>query len=292
MIKLYQEIPKEIHYLGPKDTFSEILAEQIFVDGSSVVRIAQPNFQSIVDAVMANTTAVGLLAVENSTSSTVHENAEHIFGRRLSILSEATLAINMNLIGLREAENKGVRVVYSHKQALAQCRKYIERRRLEKIEVESTAEAAETVLQMGDPAVVCLGAARLVRRPGLAIIDKNVADYTENETKFFVVKRRDSFRDPPIPKERGKELRLTVLADVAHRKGTLSKILQDLAIIGGANLYLIESRPIPGNRNTKRFWLDMETESHKVKELIRNARNNTEGFEVLGIYNPPKTYQS
>lgn len=291
MIELYQELPREIHYLGPEDSFSGILAEQLYVDGSGVARVAQPNFQSIVEAILVDESVIGLLPIENSTSSTVHENAEHIFSRQLTILAEARLAIHMHLLGVEGTTHDQARLVYSHTQALAQCREYLRRRKLQTVQVDSTALAADMVLAENNPEVMALGAARLANRGGITIVEMDVADHEKNETKFFIVKKRDNKWLPPVPKMARQDMRLTILAELKDKKGSLWKFLRELDIEGSANLTNIESQPVP-EASDYCFWVDLETQSHNVRRLIRLARNMTDRFDVLGVYDPPRTYQS
>lgn len=292
MIETYQCPPSEVHYLGPNDSYSGILAEQIYPRPMSVTLTPQPKFRDIVEAVLKDPSSVGLLPVENSTSSMVHENAEYLFSRQLTILAEARLAINANLIGLEGASIEEAKVVYSHVQALAQCRQYLEAKKLTAVVADSTAAAAEKILKDGDPSAMCLGASKIVERPGLAVVERDVSDYPDNETKFFVVRQRNDDAMPRIADIEGSVARLTMISMLKHRRGSLWKYLAKLDLLGGANLTTIEDRPVAERTNGYRFWIDLETSGWRRHSLINVARKAAQELDILGIYPPPKVYQS
>ena len=283
--------PEAIHYLGPADSYSGILAEQLYPDESGVLRIAQPTFRRITHAVEETEAAVGLLPMENSTSSTVHENADAMFDRRLIVIQEALLAISLHLIGLEGAQKREVTAVYSHVQALAQCRKYIRAHQLEEVETASTAAAAGMVLAANNPAIVCLGGLKVVERPGLTVIERNVADHPKkNKTKFFVVRRREGEELSSMPEANGDQLKLTLVVELMEKIGSLGRYLVQLEE-QGANLSTIESRPNPV-KDDYYFWMDVEMPAQRVPDFLAAARESARSLDVLGIYKPGQTYQS
>ncbi|MEA2574643.1 MAG: chorismate mutase / prephenate dehydratase, partial [Chloroflexia bacterium] len=107
--------PGRVYYLGPEGSFSYILVSQLF--GTEFELIACDSFTCVAARLREDPTAVGVLGIENTNSSDVHECIDIMFEEKFCILGEASLKIRMHLIGLKGARVEEIREVYSHRQA-------------------------------------------------------------------------------------------------------------------------------------------------------------------------------
>src|SRR5205085_5788746 len=114
-----------------------IVTKKVFPSGYSLV--ACPNFLEIVNKALIDKTSIGVLPVENSITSNVHENIDYLFKNNLHIVHEAFLKINLHLIGLKETKLTNITTVYSHQKALSQCTSFIKKHSFKIIETSSTA---------------------------------------------------------------------------------------------------------------------------------------------------------
>ncbi|KAL9125263.1 MAG: hypothetical protein Q9217_005511 [Psora testacea] len=84
--------------------------------------------------------------------------------------------------------------VYSHPQALGQCREFLSTylKRAEQHEEASTSKAASIVAQQASPNTVAIASKLAAEVHGLDIMATNIQDSEDNTTRFLVLQRRDS----------------------------------------------------------------------------------------------------
>jgi prephenate dehydratase len=129
-----------------------------------------------------------VLPVENAIAGPVPRNYELLWEHpSLRIRGEATLAIELCLIGCAGASENGVRVIRSHPVALEQVRRYADARGWERATAVDTAGAVRDVVALGDPAVAAIGPALAAEIHGGTILRRGVADEAENYTRFFSI---------------------------------------------------------------------------------------------------------
>ena len=151
---------KRLAFLGPPGTFTEEAAllydaSAQFLPFASVAAVA-----AAVDSGMADE---GVVAIENSIEGSVTDTLDILIHEsRLSIRQELVLAIEHYLLvrpGIQAAE---VKALFSPPQALAQCRRFVERcfPKAEVVAALSTAAAVEEMMASAG------GAAAIATRRG------------------------------------------------------------------------------------------------------------------------------
>ena len=112
------EEPHRVAYLGPEGTFSEQAAEAFF--GVSIEHVPCTSFDEVFEATASGRAAFGVVPMENSTEGVVTRSLDLFLTSPLHIIGETSLLIRHNL--LRKQHNlAGIKAVYAHPQALAQC---------------------------------------------------------------------------------------------------------------------------------------------------------------------------
>lgn len=268
---------KKIYYLGPSGSFSQIIVNKTNT-GNNAVPCA--NFAEIVKNVIKNNDAVGILPIENSITSSVHENMDYLFKEDLRIISEAYLKIHLNLLGLKNTNIANITQVYSHPQALAQCAKYISQKNFSMKNADSTASAKKIIISENDQHSAVIGGKELTQDGQLIILDEDISDEKLNITRFLFVA---SDQDNQVP---GVKNKASIMLTIPHKPGSLAKILTELAN-AKFNLTKIESRPIPTSTWEYQFWLDIENEKNvNLDEQILSdiLKKNTRTYKLIGIY--------
>ena len=132
------EGPVQVAYLGPPHTFSHQAALKHF--GRSAELVPLGSFNEIFDYVDRSPGAAGVVPIENTTSGTIGETLDLFATHNAHIKAEINLPISHNLIAASTSETWTT--IYSHPQALAQCRAWLERTvpGIPTMEVSSTAE--------------------------------------------------------------------------------------------------------------------------------------------------------
>ena len=268
------EHPLRVAFLGPEATFTHMAARTRF--GLSARYVPAATVAGVFTEVEKGTADLGVVPIENSTEGVVNSTLDVLIDSELSITAEIATTVSHCLL-TRSGTLDGVQKVYSHPQALAQCRGWLSGNlpNVAQIEVASTALAAR--LTKDDPVAAAVASELAGQLYDLKIARKKIEDEVRNVTRFLVVGR-----EPPPPTGRDKTSILFSLKDAA---GVLYKVLQPLAD-AGLNLSRIESRP-----SRKKLWdyvffidVDGHTGEPGVEAALRALEARCEFVKVLGSY--------
>src|SRR5438034_7288567 len=126
-----------IAYQGELGAFSEAAARRVNADADLV---ACRSFEEVFSAVDAGPAGYGVLPIENSIGGTIHRNYDLLLEHELPIVGEVELPVVHQLLALPGATLAGLRRIYSHPQALAQCERFL--RTLSGVEIIATYDTA------------------------------------------------------------------------------------------------------------------------------------------------------
>lgn len=167
--------------------------------------------------------------------------------------------------------------VYSHPQALAQCRKWLDENLpdVPLIDVSSTAAAAQ--LASGDRSAAAIASAMAGAQYDLRQVKANIADNPSNFTRFLVISKQ-----LPEPSERDKT---SIMFCIKDEPGILLRMLEPFSQ-RGINLSKIESRPLKKRAWEYIFFLDIEghIENENVHDAVEQLANYCQFIKVLGSY--------
>jgi chorismate mutase / prephenate dehydratase len=136
------ESPVHVAFLGPQATFTHMAAQQQF--GLSAQLVPQKSIPAVFEEVEKGRALYGVVPVENSTEGMVSHTLDMFVESDLKITAEVLLEVSHDLLS-RTGRMEDVRKVYSHPQALAQCRHWLEENlpNVPLVDVASTALAAQ-----------------------------------------------------------------------------------------------------------------------------------------------------
>lgn len=272
---------KIIYCLGPSGSYSYIIAKKMYPNQS--INTCE-SFSAIIDKVLSDENALGVLPIENSSTSDVHENINYLFTKDLLIIDEGYLKIRLNLIGLKKTNLKNIKTVYSHPKALAQTTKFIDQYGFSMNETKSTAEGKEIILNENDQAKACIGSQDLAADKRLKIIQENIGNAKNNLTRFIVVSKKNNYKAVSFNKT-------SFIFRLKHQPGTLANLLTKLASLG-VNLTKIESRPIPESQWEYQFLVDLEFDQEIMEKIEKVFADNTLMTKNIGVYRNGKIYES
>ena len=272
---------KKISILGPEGSFSYILALKIKERLNSEI-ILSDNFNDIISSIGDN---YGLLPIENSTTSNVHENIDSLFNSRLYILGEAFLSIKLNLIGLKNSKLTDIDKVYSHPKALSQASKFLIEKNLKTEFVSSTSKGQEIVLCENIKNIAAIGSSHLIDKENLKILESNIQNNKINKTRFLIVSKQEDLS------EKQGSLKASIIFKLSHQPGSLVRILNYFSE-NNLNLTKIESRPIPNTEWEYSFWVDFILDSRKIKKVLDEMKDKVVSMQLLGVYPNLGTFDS
>jgi prephenate dehydratase len=247
-------------YLGPAGTFSEELAVK-YAAGTSWQPKPYSTIDQIFSAVEKGEVAQAVVPVENSLEGTVNLTLDLLSkDSPVMIKGELLLKVQHCLLTRPGQKISGIVEVYSHPQALAQCRLFLDRTIPEasRISTISTAEAVGLVARSAGKAVIA--SRRAARLYNLEVLRANIQDEASNVTRFLLLALEDA---PPTGYDK-----TSVLLGLPDRPGSLHAAL---GIFAGhkLNLTKIESRPIRGDLGKYIFFLDVE--GHRKERSLNQA---------------------
>ena len=265
-------ISDKVAFLGPQGTFSHQAASLL-----SDNLVSYCSIQSVMSAVEREECVYGLVPIENSIEGPVSLTLDSLIHNfDLKIKNEIIIPINHNLLAAREMSVEDVSDVYSHSQALGQCQPYLERNNITAHYTLSTAAAAKKVAETGEGAAI--GTLKAAELYGLKVIDTNIQENFNNQTRFVVLDKEDS----PITGDDKTSISFSLFED---KPGGLYEILSYF-VEADINLTKVESRPSKEGLGHYIFFIDLE--GHRLDENISSILETldeiTDFFKVLGSY--------
>ena len=269
-----------VSYLGPEATFTHQAVRRHF--GASAKSLPCGSIPRVFAEVESGAAHFGVVPVENSTEGVVNHTLDTFLDSSLVIYAEIQVPIEHCLLARPGVAEADIDRVYSHPQALAQCRGWLDTNlpRASRQEAPSTADAARSVLADGHAAAIASELA--ARMYGLSILRDKVQDVHDNSTRFLVVGPAPSELKAPQP---GADYKTTLLLALSDRPGALYHVLQPLSD-ARLNLTKIESRPSRRRAWDYVFFLDLDghaADSH-IAPVLEQLADSCQLFKVLGSY--------
>jgi len=268
------QAPASVAYLGPEASFTHAAAQSHF--GRSTLFSPGPTILDVFDQVERGKANWGVVPVENSLEGGVKLTLDRLLATPLHILGEIFLRINHSLLSTRK-DLDGLKRIYSHPQALAQCQGWI-RENLPHCslhETDSTAKAARNVVEDAEGAAIASSSAAALY--GLTVISEGIEDNPSNVTRFLVIGRGENG-----PTGRDKT---SILMGTRHMPGALYSSLQPFAQ-KEINLMKIESYPIKGSMWEYLFFVDFDghVKEDKIRECLEDLGRHATFIKILGSY--------
>ncbi|MBP2623038.1 prephenate dehydratase [Streptococcus oricebi] len=267
-----------VAFLGPKGSFSHQVAQKAFPQGELK---ACPNITEVIKAYEAGQVDYAVVPVENSIEGSVHETLDYLFHQaEIQSIAEIVQPIKQQL--LATSPKKKIERVFSHPQALAQGKKYIEEHYPQaKLEITaSTAYAARFVAEHAEEPYAAIAPHSAAEEYGLEVIAQDIQEMAENFTRFWILGHEQRPFDLSL-EERKITLALTLPNNLP---GALYKALSTFAW-RGIDLTKIESRPLKTALGEYFFIIDI---NNSQAELVQYAFAELEtigiSYKVLGQY--------
>ncbi len=264
----------KVAFLGPFATFTHDAAMKFFGQNAQYVPIR--SISDIFDEVAKGRADMGVVPVENSTEGIVSYTLDMFLRYDLFISGEIILPITHCLIS-KLIRKEDIKKIYSHPQAFAQCRGWIEKNMSHcvLIEVNSTAEAAELAKKEEHAAAIAGEAAAKIY--DLNMIERNIQDLNDNFTRFLIIGK--------IKHKKTENDKTSILFSIRDEPGALYNMLSPFAK-RNINLTKIESRPVKTKAWEYVFFVDLDghIDDKNVSEAIEELKSKSVFLKVIGSY--------
>ena len=241
-----------IFTLGPKGTYSEQTSINYFGENCKITLL--PTISDIFEAVHNDSSAFGVVPLENIIEGTVRETYDLLNETDLKIWDIITTPLDHALL----AQNQNFSIIASHPQALAQSRKFIRDKYpdLKILTVESTAESCE--LANNNELIAAIASSENINNyANLKIFAPNTSDHQNNQTDFAIIANRAN------PKTCSRSIAIIEPIN-QDEPGLLIKILFPFQE-QNVNLTKLESRPNKLKPGSYLFFVEFEGDARQAR---------------------------
>ena len=264
-----------VAFQGERGAFSESAVYDFF--GQSIAVKACRNLSDVFQSVETEETEYGVVPIENSLEGSVNPTYDLFLEHNLKVCGEIVIRIVHCLIAHPETDLGSVKTVYSHPQALGQCRKFLERLGCRLIPTFDTAGSVKMIKEEGLTNAAAVASEKAAEIYCMNVLAREIEDNPNNYTRFFVLSKKDS--------QYSGEDKTSIIFSGKNVPGSLYRVLEEFAK-RDIDLTKIESRPtkqLPWEYN---FYLDFKghrTEK-RCKEALEGLKNKTFFVKILGSY--------
>lgn len=266
-----------IAFQGLPGAYSNLACREAFPD---MEPLPCASFEDAFAAVAEGRAELGMIPIENSLAGRVADIHHLLPESNLSIVGEHFLRVRHHLLAPKGASLDRIKRVYSHPQALGQCRATLRDLGLEPVAAADTAGAAAMVAERNDPQEAAIASSLAGEIYGLDVLRAHLEDRLGNTTRFVVMSRHRRDPDPHA----GPTL-VSFIFQVRSQPAALYKCLGGFAT-NGVNVTKLESYIVDGSFQVAQFYA--EAEGHPAQLPMNRALDELKyfasKFKILGVY--------
>jgi chorismate mutase/prephenate dehydratase len=265
----------KVAFQGERGAYSESAGYTFFGNAAKVKPCR--DLTEVFESVDEQEVPVGVVPVENSLEGSVNQTYDLFLTHNLKVSGEIIIRISHCLIANPNTSLETVKTVYSHPQALAQCRSFLERLGSDLIPTYDTAGSVKMLKEKGLKDAAAIASEKAAEIYGMKILAREIEDTPTNYTRFFVISKNDA---PSTGRDK-----TSIIFAATHTPGALYHALGEFAK-RDINLTKIESRPTRQKPWEYNFYLDFE--GHRTEENCAAALKALEKsalfIKILGSY--------
>jgi prephenate dehydratase len=263
----------KVSFQGELGAYSQMAALRFFKE--TIQTVPYPTFYEALNSTEDGRTDYTILPVENSLEGSVGESYDLLLDTKLNVVGEIYYRISHCLISLQSLEK--IDTVYSHPQALGQCRKFIQENHFKPIPTYDTAGSVKIILELNKDNIACIASRKAAEIHHVPIIKEGIEDNRNNYTRFLALGIKKM--------ERSSKDKTSIIFSIKHVPGALYNILEKFNV-NRINLTKIESRPTKNTPWEYNFYVDFEghQDDKNIKDTLEMIRPNTTFLKILGSY--------
>ena len=223
-----------------------------------------------------------ILPVENSLEGSVGESNDLLLSTNLIVTGEIYHRVHHCLIGTGTIGD--VETVYSHPQALGQCRQFIQENSLKTIPSYDTAGSVKIIKDLNKNNVACIASKNAAEIFDTPVIQEGIEDNVNNYTRFLIFSRENN-EQLVQNGSKVENSKTSIIFSVKHEAGALYQIIKEF-YQNKINLTKIESRPDKNTPWQYNFYVDFigHQDDSSTKDVLQKLRNHSTFLKILGSY--------
>ena len=275
-------MPQRVACLGPEGSFSHLIASRRF-PGACLETLT--SVEEVFERVQNEPEVLGVVPIENSSGGIILATVDRLMDPRcaLHIQEELTLDVRLAMLG---KSGQPVEVIYSHYMPFFHLDEWLKQHypKAKRTPVASTSQAAARAAAEANAAA--LGSRENAARSGLEVLHFPIEEHIPNVTQFFLVGVTENTPS-------AEHQRTSLIVELPDKPGILCLFLTPFAD-AAVSLKRIESRPVRGQPNTYRFYIEIEGSpalAH-VEGALAKAREIAASIRSVGSYPSSRRFES
>ncbi len=269
----------DIAVLGPVNSFSDMALKRFMQKENPWYT---HSITDVFELVEKGKVKAGLIPLENSSTGYVRESLDDLYDNNVHIERITGLPIKLAMVSTVSCPIRKVKTVYSHAQALLQCRQFLKKNCPDAalVPMSSTTASLERMFNEDKEGTVAIVSPMAVETYNLRIIRDSVQDDKNNTTYFALIKKG------PAEKIDAEAKKTSIAFHFKNDSpGSLNAVLQTFAE-AGINLTRTESRPSIRISGNYVFHIDFEGSavSEKAITVLKSIKAKVTKLKVLGSY--------
>ncbi|MGN0369740.1 MAG: prephenate dehydratase [Butyrivibrio sp.] len=276
---LIDEIPRtgvKVVYQGVPGAYSHEAVLNYFDESVEIINV--DSFRDAMEAVSNLEADYAVIPIDNSSAGMVSDTYDLLQEYNNYIVGETFVKVDHCLLVKPGTKIEQIRKVYSHPQALMQCRKYLdEHKDWIKEEYPNTAMSARKIALENDCTQAAIGSANCAKEYGLEILCSGINSSSANTTRFVIVSKKRAFVRNAS--------KVSICFEIVHKAGSLYNAISHI-MFNGLNMTKIESRPIAEHNWEFRFFVDFDGNLAEpgVRNALRGISEESNTMKLLGNY--------
>jgi prephenate dehydratase len=270
---------KQIAFQGTYGANSDLACRDFYPDCKTT---SCPSFLDVFKMVESGEAEYGMIPLENSYAGRVSEIHNLLQNSNVFIVSEHFCKIEHHLVGLKGSKIQDIKEVYSHPQALMQCKNSLTDIDASQHNYSNTANAAKFIKESNDKSKAALCSKLAAQINDLDVIQSNLEDTKEDNMTVFVVISKTAI--DPDPQD-DKKIITTMLFTVRNIPGSLYKALGGFAT-NNVNMLKLESYIPGGISKQAKFFISIEGHPNQrnISLALEEIGFFSKKIKVLGVY--------
>ena len=263
-----------VGFQGEIGAYSEKAINLYFSKASSK---AYRTFSDLFDALENEQVELAILPIENSIEGSVTESYELLLKSKVTVVGEINVKIEHCLISHHDTSKDDIDVIYSHTQALGQCKAYLKNSGCDAVTTYDTAGSVKMIKEKNMKRAAAIASKDAAKLYDMSVIEENIQDHEDNFTRFFCLSK--------IPTKSTGNDKTSIVFSAGDVAGSLYKALKEFAD-GDINLTKLESRLTRKKAWEYNFYLDFEghIDDENCKKAIQELVNLGSSVKILGSY--------
>ncbi len=265
-----------IAFQGVPGAYSNLACRAAYPD---LEPLSCATFEDAFAAVADGKAGRAMIPIENSLGGRVADIHHLLPESGQYIVAEHFQRVEHHLLAPKGATLDSIETVFSHEQALAQCRGLIRDLNLKAVVRPDTAGAAKEVAERGDPTEAAIASSLAGETYDLMSLRGRIEDKLGNTTRFVVMSPHRTDPPPQTPSI------VSMVFQVRSVPAALYKALGGFAT-NGVNVVKLESYITDSAFTVAQFYAEIEghVASRSVDRALEELQYFSTMMKVLGVY--------